>query len=306
MKTFEHLEDLFVQYLHGELNLRPGTIKAYRYDLGRFKAFLVAQDALQDDFGGPNDRHIIRQFLAERSAPGRLGARSGAYTARGLAILKAFYGFLVREKLLAEDPTEGFKFPKVTRKDPGCLSEEESGRVLRVIGRMAGPWAEARDRAIWTTLFGAGLRVSELVGIDVRHVDLTEKRIEVLRKGGSTQRLEISEMVQEALTAYLRWKSRNGSVEPASPMFVSRLGGRISTGDVRYLIKVYSRAAQIDRIKVTPHVLRHSFATIALRRGADPKTVSDLMGHKGLQTISRYLHSDEQTRRAAVNSITAD
>lgn len=304
--TFEHLEERFLGYLTGERNLRAGTIRAYQYDLCRYKAFLGTVEGLQEGLGGVHDRTHIRQFLASRGGSGGSGTSSGAYQARGLAVLKAFYGFLVREKLLAEDPTEGFKFPKVTRKDTGFLTEDESGRVLRVISRLAGPWALARDRAIWTTLFCSGIRVNELVQLDVRHVDMTERRIEILRKGGSTQRLEISVAVQESLAAYLRWRGRQGSVEASSPLFISRLKRRISTGDVRHLIKRYSKAAQIDRIRVTPHVLRHSFATLMLRNGADPKTVADLMGHKGLQTISRYLHSDEQTRRAAVNSITAD
>ena len=206
--------------------------------------------------------------------------------ARALASVRAFHAFLVREGETADDPAAGVVRPKVPRNLPRPLSVEEVDRLLSA-PRGDSP-AALRDRATLEVLYGSGLRISELVGLDVDDVDLEEGSIRVLGKGGRERMVPLGRMARKAVEAYrTRARPSFASKRSRSALFLNQRGGRLTRqGCARILESQVARAGLTRR--VTPHTLRHSFATHLLEGGADVRVVQELLGHASLASTQIY------------------
>ena len=285
----------FLGYLRDQRNCSPATIRAYRSDLDQFLAFLAARERALLQSPGSIDPLVIRAFLANLHE--RRESRST--TARKLAALRSFFRFLVREGVIEENPGRSVRTPKVERKLPRLLSENE------VVALLETPDASSirgkRDRAILELLYATGMRVGELVSIDLEDVDWGEGTILVLGKGSKERHVLFGEKAKAALRDYLaarRAQPPRGSRSPSpDALFVNARGGRLTDRSIRSIIAERLRECASAH-RISPHGLRHSFATHLLDRGADLRAIQELLGHASLSTTQRYTHvSTEQMLR---------
>ena len=275
----------FLDYLTVERGLSPNTVDAYHRDLRRYASFVAERGVPDPARAGEED---IAGFVAYLSgtqyAPGRRYRASSV--ARALAAVRSFHRFLVREGETEADPAEGVARPKVPRNLPRPLTVDEVAALVAAPGD-DGPTA-LRDRAILETLYGAGLRISELVALDVDDVDLEEGSVRALGKGSKERIVPLGRYGVRALEAYLR-RSRPALARSASrgALFLNSRGGRLTRQGTTNIIKAMARRAGIER-RVTPHMLRHSFATHLLDGGADVRVVQELLGHASVATTQIY------------------
>jgi site-specific recombinase XerD len=282
--------DLLGEYLHrleAERNLSPLTLRNYRTDLEQYFRWLAAEGI--DPLGV--ERRTFRRYLA---------VVDGAGTARGsiarkVSTIHTFYRWLVQQGALTSDPLHGVRPPKQDRRLPKVMPNEA---VADLITAPDGEDPAAlRDRAILETLYAAGVRVSELAGMDVRDLDLDEGTLRVTGKGNKQRIALIGGPAARALAAYLREgrpKLADGRAEPA--LFLNRDGGRLSVRAVQIMVRRYGAAAGIDG-KTHPHLLRHTFATHLLDGGADVRVVQELLGHARATTTQIYTHVTEARQR---------
>jgi integrase/recombinase XerD len=276
----------YLDHLTVERALADNTLAAYRRDLERYLAFLSARgiDALEDVEPG-----AVRSFVASISASthGPDGEPYRATTvSRTLSAVRMFHRFAVREGLVDDDPTIGVVRPRLPRALPHPLTVDEVAAILEA-PRTEHP-AGLRDRAILEVLYGAGLRVSELTGLDVDDLDLDEGAVRVLGKGGKERDVPVGRMARDAVEAYLT-RGRPSLAGPRSraALFLNARGGRLTRQSCSRLLETHARAAGIRR-RVTPHDLRHSFATHLLEGGADVRVVQELLGHASVATTQIY------------------
>jgi integrase/recombinase XerD len=275
----------FLDFLAVERGLSRNTLDAYRRDLERYRSFLAERG-----IGDPADASEgdISAFVAHLSSieyrPGR-GYRASS-VARALAAVRSFHRFLVLEGETAADPAEGVARPKVPRNLPRPLTVDEVAALLDAPGS-DGP-AALRDRAILETLYGAGLRISELVALDVDDVDLDEGSVRATGKGSKQRIVPLGRFAVRALQAYLT-RARPSMAGPRTrgALFLNRRGGRLTRQGCTNIIRSMARRAGI-RKRVTPHMLRHSFATHLLEGGADVRVVQELLGHASLSSTQIY------------------
>jgi integrase/recombinase XerC len=274
----------FLRYLRVERNAAELTIKSYREDL----ASLL--DYLADDQGNAPavDRLTPLELRSYAAALQEAGyARSSV--ARRLASLRSFFRFAQRESLVTHNPAKALRNPRPERKLPHFLSTDEIGRLLE-----APPADEElglRDRAILETMYSAGLRVSEVVGVNDGDLDFSGGLVRVRGKGRRERLSPLGSHATKALRRWLRVR-RLSSREPhgpLAPVFLNRFGRRITTRSVARMLEKYLRQSGLDT-RTTPHSLRHSFATHLLDRGADIRSVQELLGHKSLVTTQIYTH----------------
>jgi integrase/recombinase XerD len=276
----------YLDHLTVERGLSEHTIEAYRRDLSRFLAWLAERGVTTPSRLGADD---VRSFVASVSA-GVHGPEARTYAAatvtRFLSSVRSFTAFLVRERVLERDPASAVARPRLPRRLPRPLSVEDVDRLLGSID--ASTPSGIRDRAVFELLYGAGLRVSELTGLDVDDVDLDEGAVRVLGKGGKQREVPIGRAAREALATYLR-RGRPELVGARSggALFVGARGRRIARQTCARLLDHHARRAGIDR-HVSPHTLRHSFATHLLEGGADVRVVQELLGHASVATTQVY------------------
>ena len=276
----------FLQYLHAERNAAELTIKSYREDL------MSLADFLADDTGKPPEpaeitTRDVRAYVAALHDAGY--AKSSV--ARRLASLRTFYKFAQREGLAAENPAKPVRNPRPDRKLPHFLTNEEVGRLLEA------PTSDTplglRDRAIFETIYSAGLRVGELVGINDQDLDLPGMLVRIRGKGRKERLCPLGGYAIEAIEAWrgVRVLAPQGphAVAEGTPVFVNRFGRRLTTRSVARTLEKYIQETGLDQ-RTSPHTLRHSFATHLLDRGADIRSVQELLGHKSLVTTQIYTH----------------
>ena len=276
----------YLEHLTVERGLADNTLAAYRRDLERYVGFLRTRKirAL-----GDVDAKTIRAFIASVSASTH-GPDAEPYHAttvsRMLSTVRTFHRFALREGLVDDDPTAGVVRPRLPRALPHPLTVDEVTAIVEAPGD-ATP-AAARDRAILELLYGAGLRVSELVGLDVDDVDLEDASVRVLGKGSKERLVPIGRMARDAVAAYLtRGRPALASGRSRGALFLNARGGRLTRQSCSRLLDAHRRRAGIRRV-VTPHDLRHSFATHLLEGGADVRVVQELLGHASVATTQVY------------------
>lgn len=285
------LIERYVNYLQYERNASPHTIRNYRSDLEQFRAFLAGGDADATVEVGSIDAFRVRAYLAFLYQK----ERKKTSVARKLATLRAFFKFLGREHVLAENPAASVSTPKLVRTLPRIMSEEEMNGLLDRLGEAAkagspGPDAALlRDRAILELLYASGLRVSELVGLDLRAVSFGDGMVLVRGKGRKERIVPFGSKAKQALTDYLParekllWENKTGS--PA--LFLNAHGRRLTARSVDRLVKKYVRRFA-PGVKASPHSLRHAFASHLLTEGADLRAIQEMLGHASLSTTQKY------------------
>lgn len=291
----------FIGYLQYEKNASPFTIREYRRDVTQFRDFLTPP-------GGKTlplhevDHKVIREFVSslydqnlERSS-----------IARKLAALRTFFKFCMRERLTKQNPARLVSSPRLPKRVPRVLSAEEMNAFLDNLAsppsRHTGSKKDSqkqreqeklllkRDRAILELLYGSGLRVSELTGLDVINIDTAGQMLRVLGKGRKERIIPYGDKAKQALENYgpVRDEILARSHEPDhEAVFLNRRGRRLSTDAVRNLVKKYARLSNVDW-NLHPHSLRHAFATHLLADGADLRAIQELLGHASLSTTQRY------------------
>lgn len=270
----------FLDHLRVERNASPHTLRSYRDDLAIFSKYLEEATGPEADPTDADSRRLrgYSAWLNGRGyAPGTI--------ARRLASLRSFYRFQRRTGGVDANPAEALRNPKQPRRLPRPFQVEEIVRLLESI-----PTAEPlglRDRAMFETLYGGGLRVGELVGLDLADLDLDQG---LVRARGKGRRERLCPIGPEAVTWLDRWLSaRRPAVAGEPAVFLNRDGGRLSARSVGRLLESHLAGLDLDP-NSSPHTLRHSFATHLLDRGADLRSVQELLGHRRLTTTQIYTH----------------
>jgi integrase/recombinase XerD len=279
----------YLDHLTVERGLSEHTLMAYRRDLRRYLEFLAAREITEPD---QVDEATIRSFLASLSAA-TYGDDERPYraasVARTLSSVRSFHRFLVRDGVADRDPAGGVSQPKLPRSLPRPLTIAEVTRLLDAPDP-ATP-VGIRDRAILELLYGAGLRISELVGLDVDDVDVDvdeQGAVRVLGKGGKEREVPLGRFGREAVEAYLsRTRPDFASAKSRGALFLNQRGGRLTRQSCARLLATHVATADIDR-RVSLHTLRHSFATHLLEGGADVRVVQELLGHASVATTQIY------------------
>jgi integrase/recombinase XerD len=274
-----------LDFLSVERGLSRNTLEAYRRDLTRYGLYLSSKgvnDATRVD------EAMIARFVAmlsdsEYSDGKRYRASS---VARTLAAVRTFHLFLLREGDTAVNPAEGVARPKVPRNLPRPLDVSDVEAMLAAVA--TGDTAGIRDLAILETLYGAGLRISELVGLDVDDVDLDEGAIRVLGKGSKERMVPLGRYASASVSSYLRRvRPALARSDSGAALFLNQRGGRLTRQGVTKILKAAAVKAGLSK-RVTPHSFRHSFATHLLEGGADVRVVQELLGHATLTTTQVY------------------
>jgi integrase/recombinase XerC len=282
----DDLRKLWLSSLRHERRASPNTLRAYGDDVSRFLCFQ------REHFGGGFGEKVleklsaadIRAFIAYRRSEG-LG--SGGVQ-RSLAAIRSFYKFLAREGILENAAPRAVRTPRVRRGLPRPLSEKDAVRVLNEAGAHDVEWLAARDVALLTLLYGAGLRISEALSLKRGDVPLVET-ITILGKGRKERRVPVLQVLQEAVQTYAGHIPFPGT--PSAPLFLSRRGKPMSAREAQALMqRLRSRLGLSER--ATPHALRHSFATHLLQGGGDLRSVQELLGHASLSTTQTYTAMD--------------
>jgi integrase/recombinase XerD len=278
----------YLDHLTVERGLSEHTLMAYRRDLRRYLEFLAKRDITEP---GQVEEATIRSFVASLSAatygegdderPYRASS-----VARTLSSVRSFHRFMVRDGVADRDPAGGVSQPKLPRSLPRPLTVEEVTRLIEAPDP-ATP-VGIRDRAILELLYGAGLRISELVGLDVDDVDLDPGSVRVLGKGGKEREVPLGRYGREAVEAYVtRTRPEFASAKSRGALFLNQRGGRLTRQSCARLLAAHVATADIDR-RVSLHTLRHSFATHLLEGGADVRVVQELLGHASVATTQIY------------------
>ncbi|MDX2167251.1 MAG: tyrosine recombinase XerC [Deltaproteobacteria bacterium] len=295
MVTLPAAVDEFLRMLDVEENASPNTLRAYAADLNQLLQSIAARRACEPE-GLPCealDRDAVRAFLVERL---QRSARSSA--ARKLSAVKRLARFLLGRELLAVDPCAGLKAPRADRTLPAHLSVDDMFRLL--VAPADDTPAGRRDRAILEVTYSCGLRVSELVGLDWLDVDEALAVVRVRGKGRKERIVPIGETALEALRQY---RERLGAlcprgVQTPEAVFLNQRGTRLTVRSVARLVDAAMRRGAIAG-KISPHALRHSFATHLLGAGADLRAIQEMLGHASLSTTQKYTHVELQQLMAA-------
>ena len=283
--------EAFERHLRDERVVSPHTGTAYGRDLRDFASFLSREFLNRPEAEIPAsdiDLLAVRSYLAHLRARGLSKSSSG----RHLSALRAFFRFLGREGRSEANPARAVATPRADRALPRTLSISEAAAVVEA-GKDGETDLTARDRALLELLYATGLRVSELVALDLPDVDLASRQLRTLGKGRKERIVPFGEKAAEAVAAWLpaRLALLAGRRVRGEPLFLNARGGRLTDRSVRRVLLHALAAADISR-HASPHALRHSFATHLLSAGADLRTIQELLGHASLANTQKYTHLD--------------
>ena len=275
----------FKNYISTERNYSVHTVKAYMSDIKEFVSVLNAKRKL-----GGNENEIELQSLDENSIRTYISwlysRNKKTSISRKLASIRSFYDFLMRQGVLNNNAAKLIPTPKGEKKLPTFLTVDEVIKLVETPG--TDNVYEARDRSILELLYSCGLRVSELVGIDLQNMDLNKMSVKVLGKGNKERIVPLGSKAQAALREYI--KQRPELKPKGDFVFVNSGGGRLTVRSIDRIIKKYATLAGISK-NLSPHVLRHTFATHLLGGGADLRAIQEMLGHESLSTTQRYTHT---------------
>ncbi len=271
----------FVTFLHVERNASPHTIAGYESDLRQFSVFVKE---LQPDGLAPGEipTDAIRDFLAWLDRKGE----KKTSLARKLAALRSFYRYLVRRGTVTRNPTETIRTPKLPRHLPRVLTKEDAQSLMEF--PKDGKPLSLRDRALLETLYSTGARVSELVGINVEDLNESQGLVRLRGKGRKERIVPVGDVALQAIRSYRAGLPPHVARPKPHPLFRNSRGGRLTTRSVARIVFRYSKALRGG--PVSPHALRHSFATHLLDEGADLRSIQEMLGHASLNTTQRYTH----------------
>ncbi len=300
-KNFSPMVRQFLDYLKLEKHFSDYTVKSYGADLIQFGQFLMGEigqshrsATTADGSGALDERQFkcepitIREFLAYLYGQNY----TKSTTARKLATLRSFYKFLIRRGHVSVNPLSTIRTPKQEKRLPKCLDLEQVQKLLEAPGD--GDVLSARDKAMLEVLYSSGIRVSELVELEMADIDLQEGILRVKGKGRKDRLTPIGSQAIKALQRYFEMRTNDGKASPAlqtptARVFLNKHGQSLSTRSVRRKLDKYLLAAGLDP-GISPHTLRHSFATHLLNNGADLRSVQELLGHQSLSTTQIYTH----------------
>jgi integrase/recombinase XerC len=284
--------DAFLAWLRIERNCSPATVRAYAADLDQFARFCAAGETAAPAPGAPRPAldparitlRTVRGFLAALGAQGLASSSLG----RKLAALRSFFRFLNREGVLEGNPARPLPSPAKSRALPASLSVDEAARLLETPG--GPPKSPLRDRALLELIYSSGLRVSELTGLDLEDLDLDGAAVRVRGKGRRERIVPVGSKAVAAVREYLARERQGGAA--AGALFLNvRDGGRLTSRSVHRLLGARALRQGWPR-RVSPHALRHSFATHLLVGGADLRAIQEMLGHRSLSTTQRYTRLD--------------
>ena len=278
----------FLDFLALERGLRPRTCKAYRSDISRFVAYL-------DDRGTDRPPRIGHQLLHDYLGHLREGGLASTSIRRAQSALRAYFGFLVAEGIITEDPTDRMDRPVAAKKLPEFLTQDEAARVVEAVDPDSQSYW--RDRAVLELLYATGMRVSELTRLSMGDLDIDHGSCLVFGKGGKERLVPVGKVALTVVERYLRGlrpELERGAGKAA--LFLNQRGTRLGRMSVWTIVSRAARRAGISR-RISPHTLRHSCATHLLEGGADLAAVQELLGHADISTTQIYTHLDREYLR---------
>jgi integrase/recombinase XerC len=270
--------DLFIRYLGTERNVSEHTMEAYSSDLEQFSNFLRRERGDEADAEGV-DHLLIRRYMAFLHK-----SHKKSSIGRKLASIRAFFKFLLRQGKVAKNPAELVATPKKEKRLPFHLTIDEVTALVE-----APEGAESlplRDRVILETLYSCGIRVSELTGLNVASLELDEGLVRVLGKGNKERIVPLGSYARQAIVAYFALR---GNPPADAPFLINARGGRLTSRSVGRIVDKYILKLATVK-KISPHTLRHTFATHLLEGGADLRAIQELLGHASLSTTQKYTH----------------
>lgn len=274
--------DRFLEYLETEKNVSEHTLRAYSSDLRQFHQFL----GYDVEFHPDEVSHLkLRRFLAHL----RENSCSKTTINRKLSSLRAFYRYLIREQLCKHNPLDMVRSPKRERKLPNFLSSEEILGLLEAPDKVT--LKGRRDRAILETFYSSGLRISELTGLNIDNIDFISEVLIARGKGKKERQVPVGPHALNAIKAYLQSRGLQRPVDrrDENALFLNKSWTRLSDRSVRRMLDVYIAQCGLSN-KISPHTLRHTFATHLLDNGADLRSVQELLGHSSLAATQVYAH----------------
>ncbi|MBM3924876.1 MAG: site-specific tyrosine recombinase XerD [SAR202 cluster bacterium] len=286
----------FLHHLVVEKGFSPNTLEAYRNDLNQFMEYVRGKVPSPNGAGtwSQVDMKLLTEYVVDLRGKKRYRDSTAA---RKVAAIKSFFGFLLQEGLLDKDPSESLTGPRPGRTLPKYLTEDEVNRLLEETKKESSPEGQ-RDYAILEMLYATGLRVSELVSLNQDDLNLREGYVRCIGKGAKERLAHIHPQAATALESYIktaRHKLLGDSKDKA--LFLNRRGERLTRQWIWAILKASARKANIKK-PLTPHVLRHSFATHMLRGGAPLRHVQEMLGHSSITTTQIYTHlTDEHLRK---------
>jgi integrase/recombinase XerC len=284
-RSFTEEVEAFAAWLTNVRSLSPHTVTAYVKDVRQFAAW-VRSDRGRELPPAEVDHALLRSFLGTLR---RRGYASGT-VARKLASLRAFFRYLQRAGVIDEDPATLLRSPRSTQRLPVFVSPEEM--IAALVAPEGDSLQAVRDRAILEFLYSTGVRLSELTGLDVKDVDLRDRSVRVRGKGRKERITPVGGPAIAALEEYLKTRAelvRTKEGADGKALWLNRSGGRLSGRSIQTMVRRYLREVS-EREKVSPHVIRHTFATHLLNGGADLRAVQELLGHESLSTTQVYTH----------------
>ena len=286
----EKLIQKFKEYLVGEKDASPHTISAYLNDLTQFERFLkdsghgYKDNQFQVELV---DRIAIRSFMSHLYEKSHSGASMG----RKLSTLSSFFKFLCRENYIKTNIIKTIPIPKKSNKLPSYLSVDEVFRLLEIPRAIS--FVGSRDKAIFEMFYNTGIRISELVRLSLENLEIEQRIIKVLGKGKKERLLPLGKKTTEIIKLYLKFRSEHiktkNLISPSSGLFLNQRGQTISVRGVRKIMSHYIRANNFPK-NISPHSLRHTFATHMLDAGADLRAIQEMLGHASLSTTQKYTH----------------
>jgi site-specific recombinase XerD len=276
----------FLRYLQDYRSFSPMTVRAYATDMRMFREFLLSRLKRAP---APTEitRELIVQFGVSLRKPAPLTLR------RKYACISSFFGFLQDMGYATSNPARRLPLPRVSEYVPVFLTEEMAQQLIAAADK---PWY----RALVVLLLSTGIRRSEAVGITLDDIDLEQRQLLIRGKGDKERVVPLTDQAVEAIQAYLPHRTQGGSQH----LFVSAYGGHPIQGRVvNAMLATTIEKAGLKGQGITPHKLRHTFATHLIRNGVDIRTVQEMLGHSELETTAKYLHSDTKTKRAAVGKL---
>ncbi len=277
----------FLLFMKAERAASPHTLRAYQSDLSEFNRFLTRAGHAKDLENFRQARLVVREFWIDCSKK----RPSNASLLRKLATLRSFFRYLVTEDVLAANPFKYLELPKKDKTLPRFLSETEMTRFLEPLENSVEGLA-LRDRVLIELLYSSGIRIQEAMNLNAEDMDLWNGTLRVLGKGNKERVVPIGDSAARCVKHYLseRQARQGTSREPKGPLFLNARGTKLGARGARLILNRWVKKASLAR-RVSPHTLRHTFATHLLNRGCDLRTVQEMLGHKSLASTQIYTHT---------------